>query len=53
MVKDEEIFVRMVSHADSALVFESRCWTESENYFNLKFDLFLFVPIEGIDFPLI
>lgn len=39
VLKDREITVRLIRHADSSLVFTVRVWVERENYFNLLFDL--------------
>lgn len=39
VLKDEEIFVRLTSHADSALVFSTRMWVKNDDYWNVKFNL--------------
>ena len=39
VLKDEEIFIRLTEHADSALIFTVRVWTENKNYWPLKFNL--------------
>lgn len=39
ILKDKEIFIRLTSHADSALIFTTRVWTLNENYWNLKFNM--------------
>ena len=39
ILKDEEVFVRLTNHADSALIFTVRVWTLNENFWNLKFNM--------------
>ena len=39
ILADEDKVVRLKTHADSALVFTLRVWTETENYWNVYFDL--------------
>lgn len=39
ILKDEDIFVRLTSHADSALVFSTRVWVKNEDYWNVKFNM--------------
>lgn len=39
VLKDPAPFCRLTNHGDSALVFTLRVWCESQNYWNLKFDL--------------
>lgn len=39
VLKDEEVFIRLTNHADSALIFTVRVWTLNENFWPLKFNL--------------
>ena len=39
VLKDEEIFIRLTKHDDSALIFTVRVWTENKNFWPLKFNL--------------
>lgn len=39
ILKDEDIFVRLTSHADSALIFSVRIWVKNEDYWNVKFNM--------------
>ena len=39
VLKDEEIFIRLTEHAESALIFTVRVWTENKNFWPLKFNL--------------
>lgn len=39
VLKDEEIFIRLTEHSDSALIFTVRVWTENKNFWPLKFNL--------------
>ncbi len=39
ILKDEEIFIRLTEHADSALIFTVRVWTENKNFWPVKFNL--------------
>ena len=39
ILKDEEIFVRMTKHDDSALVFTTRVWCKKEDYWTLRFNM--------------
>lgn len=39
VLKDENVFVRLSSHGDSALIFTVRVWVKTENYWDLKFNL--------------
>lgn len=39
VLKDEEVFIRLTNHADSALIFTVRVWTENANFWPLKFNL--------------
>ena len=39
ILKDEEIFIRLTEHAESALIFTVRVWTENKNYWLVKFNL--------------
>ena len=39
VLKDQEIFIRLTEHAESALIFTVRVWTENKNYWPLKFNL--------------
>ena len=39
VLKDEEVFIRLTNHADSALIFTVRVWTLNQNFWNLKFNL--------------
>lgn len=39
VLKNEEIFARLISHSESSLIFELRVWTLKENYFPLTYDL--------------
>lgn len=46
VLKNEDIFVRLTSHADSALVFSTRVWVKNEDYWNVKFNMLENVKIE-------
>lgn len=52
---DPEPFVRVTNYADSAIIITLRVWTESANYWDLKFDLLEQVKAEfdknGIEIP--
>ena len=39
VLKDEEVFIRLTEHSDSALIFTVRVWTENKNFWALKFNL--------------
>ncbi|MBO4956402.1 MAG: mechanosensitive ion channel [Rickettsiales bacterium] len=39
VLKDEEIFARLSSHGDSALVFTTRVWVKTEDYWAANFNL--------------
>lgn len=39
ILKDPACFIKVIEHADSAVVFVVRAWTESSNYWNVYFDL--------------
>lgn len=39
VIKDEEIFARLSNHADSALIFTTRVWVKTEDYWTVKFNL--------------
>ena len=39
ILKDEEVFIRLTNHADSALIFTVRVWTLNENFWTLKFNM--------------
>ena len=39
ILQDEEKFVRLKSHGNSALVFTVRSWVETPNYWTVYFDL--------------
>ena len=39
VLKDEEVFIRLTKHDDSALIFTVRVWTENKNFWPLKFNL--------------
>lgn len=39
VLKDPEPFVRLGTHADSALVFKTRVWVNTADYWSLNFDL--------------
>ena len=39
ILKDEEIFIRLTQHSDSALIFTVRVWTENKDYWPVKFNL--------------
>ena len=39
ILQDEEITIRLIKHADSSLVFVTRVWTKTEDYWTVKFDL--------------
>ena len=39
VLKDEEIFARLSKHGDSALIFTTRVWVKTDDYWNLKFNL--------------
>lgn len=39
VLKDEEVFIRLTNHADSALIFTVRVWTKNQDFWTLKFNL--------------
>ncbi len=39
VLTDEEIFVHLAEHGDSALIFAVRVWVKTNNYWDLKFSL--------------
>lgn len=39
VLKDEEIFIRLTEHAESALIFTVRVWTLNQDFWPLKFNL--------------
>lgn len=39
ILKDEEIFIRLTKHDDSALIFTVRVWTKNSDFWTLKFNL--------------
>ena len=39
ILQEENNFVRLSKHADSALVFAVKAWTKTENYWDVYFDL--------------
>ena len=39
ILQEENNFVRLSKHADSALVFTVKAWTKTENYWDVYFDL--------------
>ena len=39
IMHDEEIFVRLTNHADSALIFTVRVWTKNSDFWAVKFNL--------------
>lgn len=39
VLKDEDIFVRMTKHDDSALIYTIRVWCKNEDYWPLKFNM--------------
>ena len=39
ILKDEEIFIRLTEHSNSALIFTVRVWTENKNFWPVKFNL--------------
>jgi small conductance mechanosensitive channel len=39
ILDDEEIFVRLTDHADSALIFTVRVWTKNSDFWDVKFNL--------------
>ena len=39
ILKNEEIFIRLTEHSDSALIFTVRVWTENKNFWPVKFNL--------------
>ena len=39
ILKDEEVFIRLTEHSDSALIFTVRVWTKNEDFWPLKFNL--------------
>ena len=40
ILKDPAPFARMTAHADSALIFTVRAWCKTEDYWQVRFDLF-------------
>ena len=55
VLKDQEIFVRVSEHADSAIKITSRVWVKSADYWTVKFDILEAVKerfdAEGIEIP--
>lgn len=39
ILKDEEIFIRLTEHSNSALIFTVRVWTENKNFWPVKFNI--------------
>ena len=39
ILKDEDIFVRLTKHDDSALIFTTRVWCKKEDYWPLRFNM--------------
>ena len=39
VLKDEDLFARLSSHGDNALIFTARAWVKTENYWPTKFNL--------------
>lgn len=39
ILKDEEVFIRLTEHSDSALIFTVRVYVLNKDFWNLKFDL--------------
>ena len=39
ILHDEETFIRLKTHADSALIFSLRVWTKTDDYWKVYFDL--------------
>ena len=39
VLKDEEVFIKLTNHADSALIFTVRVWANNSDFWNLKFSL--------------
>lgn len=39
VLKDEDIFARLSSHGDSALIFTTRVWAKTEDYWTVRFNL--------------
>ena len=39
ILKDEEVFVRLTNHAESALIFTVRVWTNNSDFWPVKFNL--------------
>ena len=39
ILKDEDVFVRMTKHDDSALIFTTRVWCKREDYWTLRFNM--------------
>ena len=39
ILQEENNFVRLSKHADSALIFGVKAWTKTENYWDVYFDL--------------
>lgn len=39
ILKDEEVFIRLTEHSDSALIFTVRVWTKNSDFWAVKFNL--------------
>lgn len=39
IIKDEEVFIRLTEHSESALVFTTRVWVKNEDFWATKFNL--------------
>lgn len=39
VLKDEDIFARLSSHGDSSLIFTTRVWAKTEDYWTVRFNL--------------
>ncbi|MBP5684416.1 MAG: mechanosensitive ion channel [Bacilli bacterium] len=39
ILKDEEVFIKLTNHAESALIFTVRVWTKNSDYWPTKFNL--------------
>lgn len=39
VLQDEEVFIRLTEHSNSALIFTVRVWTLNKDYWNLRFNL--------------
>ena len=55
ILKDEEIFVRLTAHGESALIFTVRVWTMNQDFWPVKFNLLENIKREfdknGIEIP--